>query len=133
MPSRETQAVLIGRLGTPPAEIFNWSTTPLLVKHNLFCIVAVATKWWHNSYMVQLGLKDAKNKLSELFTMALLGETVVITRQGENQSIRLVPIPPPHPDSGFGMLRSQLADLPHDWNDPDTENEFLEQFEAFGE
>jgi antitoxin (DNA-binding transcriptional repressor) of toxin-antitoxin stability system len=77
-----------------------------------------------------LGLKDAKNKLSELFTMALLGETVVITRQGENQSIRLVPLPPPHRASGFGMLRDQLADLPADWNSPENEKEFLEQFEA---
>jgi antitoxin (DNA-binding transcriptional repressor) of toxin-antitoxin stability system len=77
-----------------------------------------------------LGLKDAKNKLSELFTMALLGETVIITRQGENQSVRLVPMPPPHPASGFGMLRDQLADLPPDWNSQESEKDFLEQFEG---
>ena len=83
--------------------------------------------------MIQVGLKDAKNRLSELFTMALLGETIVITRQGENQSIRLTPVPPPHPASGFGMLREQLADLPSDWNSPEAEAEFLAQFEALGE
>jgi len=83
--------------------------------------------------MVQFGLKDAKNKLSELVTMALLGETVIITRQGESQSIQLTPIPAPHPASGFGMLREQLADLPADWNSPEAEAEFLNQFEALGE
>jgi len=83
--------------------------------------------------MVELGLKDAKNKLSELFTMALLGETVVITRQGETQSIRLTPIPKPHAASGFGMLKEQLADLPADWNSPEAEAEFLKQFGALDE
>jgi len=83
--------------------------------------------------MVQLGLKDAKNKLSDLVTMALLGETVIITRQGESQSIQLTPIPAPRPASGFGMLREQLADLPADWNSPEKEAEFLSQFEALSE
>lgn len=83
--------------------------------------------------MVQVGLKEAKNKLSELFTMALLGETVVITRQGETQSIRMVPIATQKSASGFGMLQDQLADLPPDWNQPDGEQEFLDQFEALGE
>ncbi len=65
--------------------------------------------------------------------MALLGETIVITRQGENQSIRLTPVPPPQPSRGFGMLREQLADLPPDWNSPEAEAEFLKQFEDLGE
>ncbi len=65
--------------------------------------------------------------------MALLGETVIITRQGENQSIRLVPIPPPHAAGGFGMLKDQLADLPEDWNSQEAEDEFLRQFEALDE
>ena len=93
----------------------------------------VSTRRWHNSYMVTVGLKEAKNKLSELFTMALLGETVVITRQGESQSIRLTPIPRPYAASGFGMLREQLADLPSGWNSAEAEAEFLEQFEALDE
>jgi antitoxin (DNA-binding transcriptional repressor) of toxin-antitoxin stability system len=83
--------------------------------------------------MMECGLKDAKNRLSELVTMALLGETVIITRQGESQSIQLTPIPLPQPASGFGMLREQLADLPADWNSPEAEAEFLSQFEALGE
>jgi antitoxin (DNA-binding transcriptional repressor) of toxin-antitoxin stability system len=83
--------------------------------------------------MIRVVLKDAKNRLSELFTMALLGETIVITRQGENQSIQLTPVPPPHPARGFGMLQEQLADLPSDWNSPEVEAEFLAQFEALGE
>lgn len=84
--------------------------------------------------MVQVGLKEAKNRLSELVTMALLGETVVITRQGESQSVQLLPIPPPpHTVGGFGMLQAQLADLPPDWNAPETEADFLKQFEAFDE
>jgi len=89
-----------------------------------------ATEWWHAGFMMQVGLKDAKNKLSELYTLALLGETVVITRQGEAQSIRLLPVPPPNPASGFGMLREQLADLPSDWNSAETEADFLRNFEA---
>jgi antitoxin (DNA-binding transcriptional repressor) of toxin-antitoxin stability system len=94
----------------------------------------VATSWWYYGYMVQIGLKEAKNKLSELFTMALLGETVVITRQGERQSVQLTPIPPPpRPASGFGMLQEQLADLPQDWNSPEEEAAFLKQFEALDE
>ena len=96
-------------------------------------LMMVATGRWYYSYMIQVGLKDAKNRLSELFTMALLGETVVITRQGENQSIRLTPVPPPHPTRGFGMLREQLADLPPDWNSAAAEAEFLAQFEDLGE
>jgi antitoxin (DNA-binding transcriptional repressor) of toxin-antitoxin stability system len=83
--------------------------------------------------MIQVGLKDAKNRLSELFTMALLGETIVITRQGENQSILLTPVPPPTPARGFGLLREQLVDLPSDWNSPEAEAEFLAQFEALDE
>lgn len=83
--------------------------------------------------MVQVGLKEAKNKLSELFTMALLGETVIITRQGETQSVRMVPVATRKSASGFGMLRERLADLPPDWNQPDAEAEFLDQFEALGE
>jgi antitoxin (DNA-binding transcriptional repressor) of toxin-antitoxin stability system len=84
--------------------------------------------------VVQVGLKEAKNKLSELFTMALLGETVVITRQGESQSIQLTPVPPPpHPAGGFGMLETQLADLPKDWNSPESEADFLKRFEALDE
>ncbi len=31
------------------------------------------------------------------------------------------------------MLREQLADLPSDWNSPEVEAEFLQQFEALGE
>ena len=81
--------------------------------------------------MVQVGLKEAKNKLSELFTKALHGETVVVTRHGENQSIRLTPVPAPQAVKGFGMLREQLTDLPLDWNSPEAE--FLQQFEALGE
>lgn len=65
--------------------------------------------------------------------MALLGETVVITRQGETQSIRMVPIATQKSASGFGMLQGQLADLPPDWNQRDGEQEFLDQFEALGE
>jgi antitoxin (DNA-binding transcriptional repressor) of toxin-antitoxin stability system len=80
--------------------------------------------------METFGLKDAKNKLSELFTMAVLGETVVITRQGDTHSIHLVPVPTPHPPGGFGMLKDQLADLPSDWNSPEAEAEFLKHFEA---
>lgn len=83
--------------------------------------------------MVQVGLKDAKNRLSDLFTMALLGETVVITRQGEAQSIRLTPVPAPHPAGGFGMLSEQLADLPAGWNSPAAEEEFIKRFEAMDE
>ena len=93
----------------------------------------VATRRWHDRYVIRMGLKDAKNKLSELFTLALLGETVVITRQGESQSIRLTPVPPPSPASGFGMLREQLADLSPDWNSPAAETESLKQFEALDE
>jgi len=83
--------------------------------------------------MVQVGLKDAKNRLSELFTRALHGENVVITRQGEAQSIRLTPVPTPQAAKGFGMLREQLRDLPPDWNSPEAEAEFLQQFEALRE
>ena len=87
----------------------------------------------YTEWMVQVGLKDAKNKLSELFTRALHGETVVITRQGESQSIQLTPVPVPQEAKGFGMLREQLADLPPDWNSPEAEAEFLQQFEALSE
>ena len=87
----------------------------------------------YTDFMVQVGLKDAKNKLSELFTRALHGEIVVITRQGETQSIQLTPVSAPQAVEGFGMLREQLADLPPDWNSPEAEAEFLQQFEALGE
>lgn len=94
----------------------------------------VATKWWYYGYMVQVGLKEAKNRLSQLVTMALLGETVVITRQGASQSVQLMPIPlPPHSASGFGMLQAQLADLPSDWNSEEAETGFLKQFEVLDE
>jgi antitoxin (DNA-binding transcriptional repressor) of toxin-antitoxin stability system len=94
----------------------------------------VATKRWYYGYMVQVGLKEAKNRLSQLVTMALLGETVVIRRQGASQSVQLTPIPPPpHPTSGFGMLQAQLADLPPDWNSAEAETDFLQQFEVLDE
>ena len=43
--------------------------------------------------MVDVQLTKAKDKLSELFTMALRGETVLITGQTEGQSVRLMPVP----------------------------------------
>jgi hypothetical protein len=83
--------------------------------------------------MVEVAIKDAETRLSELFTIALRGEIVVISGQGENQGIRLTPVSTPQQALGFGMLREQLSDLPADWNSAEAEAEFLQHFDSQSE
>jgi len=79
-----------------------------------------------------VSIKQAKDRLSELFRLAEQGETVIITNSHSGARLRLVPeaARPTRSDLGFGSWREKLANLSPDWNSSEAEAEFLRQFEA---
>lgn len=70
--------------------------------------------------MTEVGVHDAKTRLSELLREVEAGGQVVVTRGGRAVA-RLVPIAPtPAPVERFGMLAAEIDD-PGDWTDEDDE------------
>ena len=62
---------------------------------------------------MEVGIKKAKNNLSNLIAQALSGERIFVTRRGERM-VKLVPVKDvkaPAPDCGLGWLKGN-AKLP---------------------
>lgn len=74
--------------------------------------------------MTEVGIKQAKAELSQLFDKALKGELVLITRKGR-EKLRLMPYYEPVNElGGFGEWREKLKDLPEDyWTNPKYDEE----------
>ena len=79
--------------------------------------------------MKLVGIKQAKAHLSALFTDALNGEIVIISKNNTG-GVRLLPIEAPLPTpTGFGMFADRFKDLPADyWTNPKYEEGFLSLF-----
>jgi prevent-host-death family protein len=77
--------------------------------------------------MSQVGMHEAKTKLSQLVERALAGEDVVITRNGKPVA-RLVPVEPP--STSFASLRGKWRGQVHIAEDFDELPD--EIAEAFG-
>jgi prevent-host-death family protein len=60
-------------------------------------------------------LDEAKNQLVDLVDAAISGETVVITKDG--QQVQLIPLPPPAGRPQFGSARGQIQ-IADDFNAP---------------
>jgi prevent-host-death family protein len=80
--------------------------------------------------MTEVGIKQAKNELSQLFEKALKGEEVIITRNGRER-LRLVPDSGVSMPKGYGKWRDKLKDLPEDyWTNPKYDEEIQQLFES---
>jgi len=65
--------------------------------------------------MIEVGVHEAKTRLSELLRGVERGEEIVITRGGEAVA-RIVPVAPsPTPPPRFGLLSAEIVD-PGDWD-----------------
>ena len=71
--------------------------------------------------MTEVGVHDAKTRLSELLREVEAGGQVVVTRGGRAVA-RLVPVAPDEPArvERFGVLAAEVGD-PGDWTDDDAE------------
>ncbi len=76
--------------------------------------------------MVQTNVSEAKEQLAELIEAALQGETVLITKDGQ-EAVQLVPIPAGKPHPTFGSAKGKIHfaddfDAPlEDFNENTTE------------
>ncbi len=70
--------------------------------------------------MTEVGVHEAKTRLSELLREVEAGEHVVVTRGGRAVA-RIVPFSPDHARvDRFGLLADQIED-PGDWTDHDDD------------
>jgi prevent-host-death family protein len=78
--------------------------------------------------MIEVGIKQAKTNLSQLFEKAMSGEVVLISRNGKDR-VRLIPDTPALTITGFGEWREKLKDLPEDyWTNPEYDAEVARLF-----
>ena len=80
--------------------------------------------------MAEVGIRQAKNELSQLFEKALRGEEVIITRNGRER-LRLVPFTQASAPKGYGKWRDKLKHLPKDyWTNSKYDEEIQQLFES---
>ncbi|MDJ0532433.1 MAG: type II toxin-antitoxin system Phd/YefM family antitoxin [Xenococcaceae cyanobacterium MO_207.B15] len=79
--------------------------------------------------MKQVNIHQAKTQLSQLLSLAVLGEDIVIAKAGKPM-VRLVPIEEPSEDRVLGQDEG-LFTVPEDFNDPLPEDILL-AFEGNG-
>ena len=99
-------------------------------------------EWWFSEVvtsamvksMLEVGVREAKVGLSRLIKAALNGEQVVITNRGK-ALVRLTPEIPKTADrrASFGSWKDLLADLPDNWDSPQSKAEVTGLFEGLDE
>ena len=84
--------------------------------------------------MLEVGIKEAKSGLSRLIKAALNGERVVITNRGK-ALVRLTPEIPKTANrrAAFGVWKELLADLPPNWDSPESKAEVSALFDGLSD
>ena len=84
--------------------------------------------------MLEVGINEAKSRLSGLIKAALNGERVVITNHGK-ALVRLVPAIPRTANRrvAFGAWKELLADLPPNWDSPESKAEVSALFDGLSD
>lgn len=80
---------------------------------------------------MDVGLREAKNKLSKLIDALSCGEEVFLTRRGERVA-KLVPAPPKKPvdpKRGRGFLKGKVNFYPG-WDSPEEDKRIEQMFEC---
>jgi len=72
---------------------------------------------------MKVGVYEAKSKLSQMIDLALEGEDVIITRNGE-EKVKLIPVPKKKKKSWIGMYQGQIK-IHDNFDDP------IEEFEEY--
>ena len=84
--------------------------------------------------MLEVGIKEAKSGLSRLIKAALNGERVVITNRGK-ALVRLTPeiAKTANRRAAFGAWKELLADLPPNWDSPESKAEVSALFDGLSD
>ncbi len=78
---------------------------------------------------MEVGIRDAKNKLSKLVEAALQGQEVILTNRGKRVAQLVPPPKKPSPTFGRGILKGKVNLYPG-WDSWEEDKKIEEMFEA---